>query len=376
MAKLTDRLIANLYIKLKKDYDESLKEHHTRVQIYNSLLGKLNQDLYNSNTLLGQLDFSDKTKAYTVLNTFFSSYVPQEEDKEKVVYTYTFDQKNPIVINVTTNYFIINEPPIYYFPIIGHSHHHNHSSEDCNSKEVGGVLMVLFALAIAVMLIMLTMLSIYSLSHAFADAIERLYYGEGNRYALISMSSAIISGIAANILANTFISSMFTSLAVGVGISPVGVVMAGMICLTIMGAALGNVITDCIQEEVIKNTDALDSKDPFRFQLTQKEEEHLLSKGYDPIKVKCAMVALRMEMGEKFPSTLSRFFSGGKEQELLQQVRKLRRGELATLEVGKKDKRQYFNFLCDKPADYVQVSTPPTAPPLTGNDNFYESHTF
>ena len=71
------------------------------------------------------------------------------------------------------------------------------------------------------------------------------------------------------------------------------------------------------------------------------EEQSLVDNKLDPIKVKCAMIALRAEIAKELgnekpiPSFLSRHFGdGAKVQELLQKVRHLRRGDIHVIEVG------------------------------------------
>ena len=45
------------------------------------------------------------------------------------------------------------------------------------------------------------------------------------------------------------------------------------------------------------HADSLNPNDPHRFRLTYSEVDNMESRGYDPIKVKCAIVALMKKMG-------------------------------------------------------------------------------
>ena len=72
----------------------------------------------------------------------------------------------------------------------------------------------------------------------------------------------------------------------------------------------------------------MDPADPHRFILTDDEADALVSKGFDPVKVKCVIVALRARIGDKTVSTL--FHRGSEEQENLNMVRQLRRGEISS----------------------------------------------
>ena len=96
--------------------------------------------------------------------------------------------------------------------------------------------------------------------------------------------------------------------------------------------------------------------------------QRLEAQGLDSIKVKCALVALREQMGTKVHSKFTRLFKseGEAHQKNIELARKLKRGELSIIRVGdleinlKKPLPQYHYYQPTGP-----ISLPiPSAPPL------------
>lgn len=68
--------------------------------------------------------------------------------------------------------------------------------------------------------------------------------------------------------------------------------------------------------------------DPYRFTVTKSEEASLISKNIDPIKVKCAILALRLSMDTTNVSSELSLFAGRSDitTDALCKIRELRRG--------------------------------------------------
>jgi hypothetical protein len=174
----------------------------------------------------------------------------------------------------------------------------------------------------------------------------------------------MLGGAVAGSAFGVFVAVMpLISLALAAGISnPIGIAIAGLISLAIVGAGLTSFLTNLLQNKVIEvtNKDAIDPKDPYRFRLTAMEETSLLDNGFDPIKIKCAIIALREKIGENpVPSLVNRLFTtnGGEKQAYLKQVRQLRAGELTQIKVGD----MIFDLRQLPPSyipDYSQASAP------------------
>lgn len=191
-----------------------------------------------------------------------------------------------------------------------------------------------------------TILSAFALYYMFEQSlncIERLWYHEGWLKATVLCANSLAFGSASTILTLMFAATPLSALAVAIGITPVGFVIAATVCLTLLGAGIGCLATDLLYD-VIENklsTDSMDAKDPCRYRVTEPEENTLIEKYIDPIKVRCAIVAIRSEISriqeneETVPSFLSRQYGEGKKvQKLLQQVRELRSGTLTVVSIG------------------------------------------
>lgn len=114
--------------------------------------------------------------------------------------------------------------------------------------------------------------------------------------------------------------------------------VTAIICLSIISAAAGAFITDQIQKYTLKkyNPDAFDPMDPHRYQLTEHEELALIAKGLDPIKIKCAILAIRAEIGDRrLPAPIGFPWLGFRTKEIqtsIDRIRALRQGKDLSLD--------------------------------------------
>jgi len=383
-AKFTDNELKKLYFGLAAHYKDCMDRSPAMAQqdIYNELHYGVH---YAVNTPLGSLyglDPFEKLKAFTVLNTFLKA-CPVPRELPPPVYQVNTMPVNlqPVRVTVINNYYQRDNSFFYdwlllnslsnsfnsrpnHVPYGSSSTSHQHASEDGKKKE-GDILALLLLLALAAAALAATFIAVYYLLKETLNSVERFYYNEGWMQAAISLLSMPVSAAASAILALTFAAAPLAALAIAAGVAnPFGVVLTGVVCLTIIGSAAGCFITNQIQDYFIKqlNPNAIDATDPKRFALTASEEENLRDKGMDPIKVKCALVALRAKIGEAVPSYLNRFGAKGAEaQEALNLIRQLRRGERSTVPVGD------MSFDCSADVYYPQpMFQPQYQPPPYG----------
>ncbi|KTC77024.1 hypothetical protein [Legionella brunensis] len=364
--KFTDNQLANLYLKLGsryKDLSEQTYPSLTQQQIYQQLLNEIYYELNSPLSNLYGLDYSEQYKVFTVLNTFFNSRPPFAALQPEVRPHFVFIVQNIDVHDrrwhghrcysstndVLFTWLLLDSLSHhrhhhhYNSGCFGSSNHHSHSSKDDQAK-LFLLLVLLAALAVGIAFI-----AAYYLLRAGADSIERLIHDEGSLQAIISLSSAMGSALVSGFLATIFASTPLAMFALAAGITnPIGFVTLGVICLTVIGSAVGCFITNQIQNYIIKqgNLNALDPLDPHRYGLTEDEEIHLASRGFDPVKVKCAIVALHEQIGKDVSPRLHRIFSDSDgKQALLDTIRKLRRGETGyIIEIGTGTDKQTFDL--------------------------------
>ncbi|KTD16727.1 hypothetical protein [Legionella jordanis] len=378
MAKLTDNQLASLYLKLANELRAQRKQNHRPEQIYSDLLNSLHYELQRQDSGLYGLEVDDQRKVYTILNTLFSSSTPIQQLTRIPDFKFVFIHQE------------INHLPRYYHPYypshdwlftwllldsISHHNHpaHHHRDSGCcggssssnrhkhDDKNAGSAILFLLLLLLVLSLAVVTLLAAYYLLRASLDSFERLWYNEGRLQALIDVSSAIASTMVSGFLATLFASAPLTAFALAAGVAnPVGVVVFSLICISLIGGALGCFLTRQITQAVVEshNKDALDPKDPYRFTLSPDAEVKILQLGLDPVKVKCALVALHEEIGESVPTRLHRLFANDHKQELLEKVRELRSGNIKNtlITIGKGENALTFDLrpFPPQPVVYVQ----------------------
>lgn len=222
------------------------------------------------------------------------------------------------------------------------SHTKNNGDSSTNDNTVQ-IIVVLALLALAAFAAVLTFIALYYMFSEFLDSVERFWYNEGWLKAALMLASSVAFGAASTVLTVAFAAFPLAALAIAAGLNPLVVVVIATVCLTVIGAGIGCFVMSLLYDSIDNklNEDSMDPSDPCRFRLTTSDEQVLRSKNLDPIKIKCAMVAMRAEISrildseDTIPSFLSRQFGDGqKVQALLQQVRELRNGTISSVVVG------------------------------------------
>lgn len=342
--KLTDNLLAQLYLGISRDYQNLVDERRNTNEIYSELYNRLHWSLHSEHSNLHGLPASEQAKAITVLNTFWTStrhfqFLPQNDKKQfytspPVIFIYPV---NPCQVH--DHYCYMGDTMFTWLMLDsimhrGIDHGSNRHSAGCTSDKNN-------AKAILVMLCIIAAISaLYAMFYIikeFLDMIERFVYDEGWLRAGLGIT-AMLAGAAAGATCGIYLLAIpLIMLGISAGLAnPVGLAIAGAVCLSIISAAL---VYAFVKWAHPNDKHAIDPKDSKRFALSESEAEHLVSIGIDPVKVKCAMVALRQEMGENgVPSLLNRWCTskGHYKQSCLDRVRQLRRGELTSVKVGNK----------------------------------------
>ena len=177
------------------------------------------------------------------------------------------------------------------------------------------------------------------------NSAERLWYKEGWMRAVLMSAAALTVSSLASTLTLIFAAEPIVLVALAFNLNPVSMLIAAGICIASVGAGLGaltmNSIYDFMEKRSNKRT--IDSYEPLRFAVSEDEEDTLVEKQIDPVKVKCALVAIRIEINrilnseEAIPSFLNRQFGSSKYREtqpLVQMARALRRGDLTEANIG------------------------------------------
>lgn len=297
---------------------------------------------------------------------------PRPPYNPQVRYIYNQYNNYKFSDSLLLNWLFISSLTHSYQPFPSNIHRHGDRKSNQSIKE--NALIILILIALAACAAVLTLISLYYMLNEFLNSVERFHYNEGWLRAALMLANAAVFSVSSFLLANTFIAPALFSLALIVGLNPVAVAVTGVILLSVIGAGIGaffmGMLHDSIEKKLNKNT--MDPNDPLRFRLTETDEKALIEKGIDPLKVKCALVALRAEIAKTLnneqaavPSFLNRHIGNGKKiQPLLQQVRHLRQGKIDYIRVG----TLVFNCKQSQRALPLQQPTPShypfTAPPL------------
>ncbi|WP_131782337.1 hypothetical protein [Legionella gresilensis] len=359
--RFTENQLGQVYLGMYEDYDFYLKKGYAAQQIHESISAKLFYSLNDPTSSLYGLPETEKQRVWAVYYAFinstpsFQQQYPNGTQQQQFWRNFNVSKPPVVVIDNTRRHYCahnslldwllldsfinsFNRPHAHY----SRRNHHRHKEE----KNNGELICYLIVLALMTFAVAASLIALYYLLKECLDSVERFIFNEGQLKAAISLAS-IVGGAAAGALFGTFIASMpIIMLGIAAGISnPVGLAITGIVCITIISAAISCGLTNWIQNKAIQhqNKDALDARDPDRYALSEKEEANLIKKGYDIYTVKIAIVALRKEIGEKgVPSLLNRLFTtkGGEKQECLDSIRKIKRGELGSIKVENME----FNF--------------------------------
>ena len=352
--KFTDNQLAHFYLSLYREYQ---REHYNSTDkidvIYSKMLNSVNYTLQSTKgSRLSNLDAEEQKKVYGVLNAFirstakfryanlrnrpdFAHQLPETKvergDSKLRFYCYS-DGFNDIFYWSKLNDFLNVGKIKTKYDIT------NDMLDRTNNDERNQLgLMIMMAVA-------LVGISFYYMVSQTINSTERFMWNEGWQQAAITLSSLVVGYVFGAAI------SCFFLMAIGMS-NPLTIPILTMITVAILTAAATCYITNKFQNHCIQNAndEALDPQDPHRFKLTDKEEQHLIEIGLDPVSVKCALVALRQQMGEQAtPSFLNRNFTskGKRMQCFLDQVRELRSGELTTITVNSLHGSQRFDLEC------------------------------
>lgn len=316
----TDKQLFGLYGKLKASYciDKSFDDNFSTMEpelLANFLPGGIYADMSDS----------DKDKIYTVFTTFLNARSSNPATSFRSfsnafeAYRQNINRTMPPVYVIEHHYYQRSswfEDYLFWHCFFSdNSSHHHHNTED-----FWKVLLMLLVAAVAAVVLYFAACYLFT---AIAESVERFWYNEGWLQASISLLGVVGGALAGALFMMTMI-------------QPFGAVAVMSIAFaSIVAAALTGGLTNTIQGVCIEalNADAMDSADPYRFALTDAESVALEQKGIDPTKVKCAIAALRYEI-EELPSLSSRWFGDSHQQEKLQLIRALRRGEKEVLLLG------------------------------------------
>ena len=386
--KMTDRQIAQLYSDISKDYkklkdDRSVK---SALDIYNHLYNNLYWSMQEKTNPLYSLTPTEKYKAYTILNTFFHG-CPEYQQQGQLPPTdlFRYGRQPTVVVFIERNNFYCRNNDFFFTWLLlqdlsfsarhrhhgggfggwsdccrGNSHHHSHSDskKEKNGEGMAALIALLVLAALALIALVLAAVAMYYLLTETCNGLERMWHNEGWLQAGFSFLGMAAGGAASAMLTQLLLAAPLTSLALIAGLNPAGVVITGVICLGILGAALGCLITNMIQKHFSKanNPDALDPEDPNRFYLSASQEEDFLARGLDPVKVKCAMVALRWEIVDEKSNKVTSYLGRDKNaQDSLDKIRQLRHGHIPTSGIVKVGDMT-FDCLLNRPAAPVPAN--------------------
>ncbi len=338
--QFTDRQLSLLFLSLEKDYKTYTQENLSMDDKYDFLCSSLDYALnQDQNSSLYNLSTSDKDKAFTVLNTLFDA-VQTESSR--------FDRRRPFKpVDFSTsriNYphychhhglfwadFFLWRP--YYYPSS------NNVENNSNSKQNGSVLLAIFILFILILLMFITLFALDYLFSSIQSNIERLIYNEGILQTILSMMLFAACAASVSTVIYFFLSAPITSLCLAAALAnPIAVAVISLTCIGIIGTALSVGLSNTALNYGMASAypNALIPMDTGRFNLTESESQKLVEKGIDPLKIKCAIVALYEHYDKDHDSAGASllFWRNQQNQKIIEAVRKLRRGELVTFNLA------------------------------------------
>ncbi|KTD75259.1 hypothetical protein [Legionella waltersii] len=362
--KFTDNQLKLFLGQLLKHYQYCIKKEGgslTIHEVYDELFKATQYALESPNGYFYHLDKQEKEKVYAYFEAIFRSTplftsLPVQKQYSFKPNRISFNASSPFTLNEYNNYFC-DETTSMSWSIVNAIAYHCHKmdlyvrnkqpsakNDQEESDENGSAWMIILVIiGIAAFGAVLTIASLYYMFHHFLEGTERMWYGEGWVKAALMMASTLGFGGASAGLMIGFATPILTTLAISAGLNPLIAIIVVTTCVSIIGAGIASlglsVLYDLIDKRI--HSSSMDPCDPYRFRLTEEDEKRLLEKHIDPIKVKCAMIALRSEIAkqlgsdEEMPSFLSRHLGEGRKiQGILNQVRELRSGNATVIHVG------------------------------------------
>lgn len=391
-SKFTDSNLKLFYGNLLNHYKECTKKIGTSDPnavyiVYKELFLATQHAVDSPQGSLNHLERREKEKIYTAFHTIFYAlplFTRLSPDKQR-----NFNPSRPphhYLINTPPQYtYNCSEPNLFNWVTLNKNlnpyepYFNKNTAQEglkINTKKSSGLLAGLAIMTLVFSAVVLTIASWYYLLYQFLNSAERLWYNEGWLRAVLMSAAALTSSSITTTCTLIFAASPIITVALAANLNPVTMLIVTGICLASIGASLGVLLTNTIHDFIENRTHkkTIDSSDPYRFRLTDDEEDELIEKHIDPIKVRCALVALRVEINsvldneEQVPSFLNRHFGNSKYkqvQPLLQMVRALRRGDITEAVFGdlKFDCRAYeshlpqFNLLSSTTNVYPKLFT-------------------
>jgi len=254
---------------------------------------------------------------------------------------------------------------------------------DSSSSETAAMILMVAGLAA---LIVLAAYAAWYIIKQIVELFDRIAYNEGLFRAGLEFLTLLVTYCLSATLIAIVTTGPFMELALAAGTTSIIPAVLGVMCLTLIATAVEYYAVDAFASYVtsIFNTDALYPSEPERYGLTEEDEVRLrFEKNLDPIKIKCAIVALREEIGDKQASEVDAD-RNERTQQILDKIRELRRGDLISMSenltgIGK----VAFDFrLPSHPSLQAQrvatatsmgrfFSAPRTGDPVSDNDDIY-----
>lgn len=389
--KFTDNNLKHFLGHLLKHYQDCINRENppSLHEVYTELFQATQYAIESPNGSLYYLDKFEKNKVYAYFEAIFRATpiytsLSIHDQRAFIPNRKQFSDMEPYVLAELNNYTCANEMNMNWHFLIEVAYHCHQRVLDLNKKSITskaseesevdgpGWMIVLTILGLVAIGPVLLFVSLYYMFHQFLNSTERLFYGEGWIKAALMMATSLGFGGAAAGLTLGYATPILTSLAISAGLNPIIVIIIATSCVTVIGAGLAcmgmSLLYDFIEKRV--NTSAMDPADPYRFRLTQQDEQRLYERHLDPVKVKCAMIALRSQMAKELgtndevPSFLNRHFGeGARVHNILSQVRELRAGNLSVINVGD------LSFDCRLPVVTVFNSLKRHYEPLAYSDN-------
>jgi hypothetical protein len=348
MTKLTDRKLSELLNNLAINYKNNPND------IYNFVYYSM-----QPGGVYFDLDRKEQEKVWQVLDIFLdaiskSGRQVKRSDTINITQGYKW---NDALFSPRSSY---HSNSFIYIDTCNSSssfYHHGHHSGGCfggSSSGSGGddCIVVLVIVLIAIIAAIASAAALYLARQAYND-LDRIWYNEGRFQAVVSLALMAGTAVAVGMLMDFVLTGVFASFLLGVGFSnPVGLAIFTVFCITGIVTAFLNPLGQALQGKATEllNSQALDPREPSRFTLTDSEAARLIEKDIDPLRVKCAIVALHASLEGKETNAYKQysFFEERslEAQDVLTKIRQLRAGEIDTVKV------RGLDFNCKK-ADYI-----------------------
>lgn len=351
---LTDQAIAKLFLSLYRYYQDAKPKHPNNQQaLYDDLEMSMCWEFEFGALKPYKNNQQAQQEAYKVLNTFWEAH---KKDWATSSHN-TFRPRYNFPANITTllsksdhflryHYCHDDLTDLLFFTALISPNHLYHYSGGAAASSLGtsdalaklAVVFLLIGAAVAVCV------ATYLIAKYLTESIERFSYHEGFFDALAPIAGMLAGGAIAGFASSLLLTGVLTTLAIAASANPVGFSIGIIVALTLVGAAIGGAIAKYSKEHANAKShpNSLNPHEPHRFRLTSSEEKHLEEQNLDPIKVKCAIIALMKTIKTtKVPHLFSR---NANTQHSLDQVRQLRAGNIAHLDI----QGLSFNLMKDK----------------------------